>query len=559
MQWLTSLLTDTHSIAHVLFVFTFLISLGMMLGKLQIYGISFGVTCVLFVSLIANSLGVTVDPTVLDFTRNFGLMLFVFLIGLEVGPSFFSSFKNEGLQLNIMMLVMVALSIIVTLALFFIFSDTVSLPQILGVHYGAITCTAGLGATQEVLTGLNYQGEDIAVGYACAYPLSILGVIGSMIFVKMIFRINSEEEERKLNEAECASNSEPVEFLVSVTNVALDKKDLKEVNRILGRTFVCSRIIRGKELISPMGRTVITLGDKLKIVAEPTDKDLLIALFGKEEYEAEQPAETTSPVHSAIIRVTKEQVNGLLIGQLHLSQLEGLNVSHIYRSGLKLFPHNNLRLQLGDALHCIGPDESIQRLESRLGNKIQKLDRPNIVTLFFGMLLGIFLGSLPIAVPGMPIPLKLGLAGGSLLIGVLIGRYGPSLKLVTYTTHSANLMMRETGLALFLASVGLTAGENFAHALVSGNGWIYVVFGLLITMLPCMIGGVIARIKYKMNFHLIMGLMSGATTNAPTLAYAESQSEKNTAVIAYSTVYPLATFVRIMTGQVILALMWMYI
>lgn len=559
MNWITSLLTDVNSIGHVLLVFTFLISLGLVLGRIKIAGISLGVTCVLFVSLIANYLGVSINATVLEFTRNFGLMLFVFMIGLEVGPSFFSSFKNEGLQLNFMMIFMVFTSIFVMLGIYFVFARDLSLAQILGVYFGAVTCTPGLGASQEILSSMNYTGENIAVGYACAYPLSILGVIGSMMIIKLIFHIDSKEEERKLEVEEQSANAEPVEFNVTVTNHAIDKLRVGEISRMIGRTFICTRVLRNEEVISPDKHTELLVGDKLKVISEPDDKELLVTLFGQEDVEADFSNYKISPVLSSLIRVTREEVNGIQIADLHLSSLDGVNIARVYRSGLRLIPNKSLRLQLGDTVYCVGPERSVNRLAEQLGNQVQKLDRPNSIAIFLGMLVGIIVGSLPIAVPGMPVAMKLGLAGGPLVIAILLGYYGPSMKLVTYTTHSANLMLREFGLALFLSSIGLSAGENFANAIVYGNGPLYVLFGLIITMVPCIIGGVIARLKFKMNFHVIMGLLAGTTTNAPTLAYANVQSDRNTAVIAYSTVYPLATFIRILTGQIILVALWFFV
>lgn len=559
MDSLLALICDQNSIGHIVVTYAIVIALGTVLGRVKVMGVSLGVTCVLFVALLLNYLGVAINGQILSFVRDFGLILFVFFIGLQVGPSFFSSFKSGGLQMNYLTLLMVGSGIIITIALFFAFSDSITLAQILGVHFGAVTNTPGLGATQEALNVMGYQGENIAVAYACAYPLGVVGIIASTLILKAIFKIDTKKEEETLLAEENAEHAAPIYFHTEITNAALDGITIHEMRSMVGRSFICSRLMRNGEITSPMGHTVIRLGDVMRLVAEPKDKIAIIAFCGKENKEVDIAHDNHSPLQSATIRITKDEIHGMRVRDLHLSQLDGVNITRIYRNGMQLFPHKSMHLQLGDKVYCVGPERSIKRLADRLGNQVQKLDRPNLVAIFIGILVGVVVGSLPIAIPGMPVPLKFGLAGGPLIISILLGYYGPRMKLITYTTYSANLMLREIGISLFLASVGLSAGENFVNAIINGNGPLYIALGIVITLIPCLITGVVARLYCKMNYLLIVGMIAGSTTNPPTLAYASTLSDINAAAISYSTVYPLAMFLRILTGQVILVALWAFV
>lgn len=558
MDWLTQLLTDTDSVGHILLVYSATIALGMALGRIKLFGISLGVTFVLFVALALSYAGITVNGTVLNFMRDFGLILFVFFIGLQVGPSFFSSFKSGGLQLNLLTLLAVVLSIAVTLALYFLFQGSVSLPQMLGVHYGAVTNTPGLGATQEALDMLGYEGENIAVAYACAYPLGVVGIIMTAVFLRRLFRINLKEEDQHWEEEANANRDAPIFFHVAITNAGISGQTIRHIRELIGRAFICSRVLHDGVITSPAPDTQVFLGDKLRIVAGADAKPAIVAFFGEEDKTVDL-ATAHSPLIARSILVTKDQVNGMQLGELHLSRYDGVNITRVFRSGMTLFPYQNLHLQMGDMVYCVGPKRSIERLADRLGNQVNKLDNPNIISIFLGILFGILLGFLPIAVPGMPVPLRLGLAGGPLIVAILLGYWGPHFKLITYTTHSANLMLRELGIALFLASVGLSAGDRFVNAFIDGNGALYVAAGLVITVVPLLITGIVARTKFKMNYHLIVGLLAGATTDPPTLAYANTISEKDSSAIAYSTVYPLAMFLRILSGQIVLLALWGFV
>ena len=341
---------------------------------------------------------------------------------------------------------------------------------------------------------------------------------------------------------------------MAVTNAGINGQTMRNIRDFIGRAFICSRVLHDGVITSPSPGTQVFVGDKLRIVSGAESKAAIVAFFGQEETDIDL-ATAHSPLIARNILITKDQVNGMRLGELHLSRYDGVNITRVFRAGMTLFPYQNLHLQV----YCVGPQRSIERLADRLGNQVQKLDHPNIISIFLGIVLGILLGFLPIAIPGMPVPLRLGLAGGPLIVAILLGYWGPHFKLITYTTHSANLMLREMGIALFLASVGLSAGDRFVSAFIDGNGLLYVALGLVITVVPLIITGVVARIKFQMNYHLIVGLLAGATTDPPTLAYANTISEKDSSAIAYSTVYPLAMFLRILTGQVVLLALWSFV
>ena len=552
MSWLQSLLTDSGSFAHALLAYSLIIAAGLWIGRFKFFGVSVGITCVLFLGLFARYLGVDVDPSIISFFRNFGLVLFVFFIGLQVGPSFFSTLRNSGWGLNGLMCLAVVLSLLLTVGIWAVSGGVLSLPQLMGVHFGAITSTPGLGATQEALATMGYQG-DITVGYACAYPVSILGIILTLIFVRKVFNIDVKHEELLWEEAQKKRAQTPIYFHVTLTNHALDNHTLRQIRALVGRNFICSRILHDGVITSPTAETVVHEGDKLRIVAGPVDKKAIVAFCGEEDTEIDL-ATAHSPLVSRRISVTREEVNGTLIEDLHLSRMDGVNITRINRAGVELFPYNSLRLQIGDTLNCVGPANACARLAAMMGNQEKRLERPNVFAIFIGIALGLVLGSVPIAFPGMPSEIKLGLAGGPLIAAILLSYYGPRFHLVTYTTISANLMLREWGLTFFLASTGLAAGDLFIDAFVSGIGWAYMGLGLVISFVPLAIMSVVARRFMKLNFHTIAGLLAGSTTSSSALSFVNSLSERGLAVLAYSTVYPLAMFLRIISGQIILML-----
>ena len=552
MDWLETLLWDPSSVAHIVCLYAFVISVGVLLGKVKIFGVSLGVTFVLFAGILMGHFGFTGETHILHFIREFGLILFVFCIGLQVGPSFFSSFKKGGMQLNALAVGIVVLNIVVALSIYYL-DGSIELPMIVGILYGAVTNTPGLGAANEALNQLNYTGDPIALGYACAYPLGVVGIIGSIIAVRYICRVNLKKEEDELKAQVDNNKHQPHILQLEVRNESISGKTLMQVKEFLGRPFVCSRICHEGHVAIPDHTTLFCIGDQLLIVCSEEDAPAVTAFIGREiqvDWEKQD-----MPMVSRRILVTKSEINGKKLGDLHFRSMYGVNITRVNRSGMDLFADPGLVLQVGDRVMVVGQQDAVERVARVLGNQLKRLDTPNIVTIFVGIFLGILLGSLPIAFPGMPTPVKLGLAGGPLVVAILIGRFGHKLKLVTYTTMSANLMLREIGIVLFLASVGIEAGEHFVETVVEGNGLSYVGYGFLITVLPLLIIGLLGRFYYKINYFTLMGLIAGSNTDPPALAYSNQTAGNDAPAVGYSTVYPLTMFLRILTGQMILLAM----
>lgn len=554
MNWLQDLLTNPNSIAHIVALYAFVIAAGVLLGKIKFFGISLGVTFVLFVGIMVGHFGFTGNPAILSFIQDFGLILFVFCIGLQVGPSFFSSFKKGGITMNLLAVGIVMLNIAVALALYYALQGRVEMPMMVGILCGAVTNTPGLGAANEALQQLSYNGPEIAMGYACAYPLGVMGIILSMIVIRYLCRVDMNREAEEIQQEEEANpHLKPYTISLKVQNEALTGKKLSQVQAFLARNFVCTRIIQDNRMVSPNANTVLRLGDKMFIVCAEDDSEAIMTFIGPSiDMDWNATNHSDKPMVSRRILVTQPQINGKTLGELHFSSMYGVNVTRVNRSGMDLFAARNLRLQVGDRVMVVGTQDAIERVASLLGNQLKRLDHPNIVTIFVGILCGIFFGSLPIAIPGMPTPVKLGLAGGPLIISILIGRFGHKVKLVTYTTMSANLMLREVGLVLFLASVGIKAGGNFVQMVVEGDGLLYVGLGFLITIIPLLIMGMIARWHHRVNYYTLMGLIAGSNTDPPALAYANQISGNDAPAVGYSTVYPLAMFLRILTAQLLI-------
>lgn len=559
MDWLFNLFTNNESMAHIALLYAIVISVGVYLGKIKVGGISLGVTFVLFAGIVAGHFGFTAPVSTLTFMQDFGLILFVFMIGLQVGPGFFSNFKEGGVTLNILAASVILLNIVTMFVCYFLFFDTTdptNLPMMIGVLYGAVTNTPGLGAAQEALSSImGTNTPAIANGYACAYPLGVLGIIGGTIAIRYICRVKIQEEEKELDNQEVNDATKPHLMHLIVENQFLAGHTMLEIHDFMKRDFVCSRILRNGQLIIPKSSTALEMGDKIYIVCSEQDAEAVQAFIGHETIVPEfAEQEKTKQMISRRILVTKPEINGKTLAKLHFSSVYGVNVTRVTRQGMDIFARSNLPLQVGDKLMVVGDQVSVNRVSSVLGNAIKRLDHPNIATIFVGIIIGILFGSIPLAIPGIPIPLKLGIAGGPLIIAILIGRFGYKLHLVTYTTTSANLMLREIGLALFLASVGIKAGANFVNTVVMGDGLLYVLTGFFITILPVLIVGTIARKAYKFNYFTIMGMLAGATTDPPALAYANSTCTKDAPAIGYSTVYPLSMFLRIFTAQLIVLL-----
>lgn len=555
MDWLINLFTATDSVAHIALLYASVIAVGVFLGKIKIGGISLGVTFVLFAGIAAGHIGFTATPSVLSFLQEFGLILFVFMIGLQVGPGFFESFKRGGVTLNALSTTVRLLNILVMFACYYIFFDTsdpMNLPMMVGTLYGAVTNTPGLGAANEALASVFRDGNvpQIASGYACAYPLGVLGIIGATIAIRYICHIKADKEEEKLDEEENDNEAVKPHFMsIKVENGYLEGKTIAQVHEFLNRDFVCSRLLHDGHVVTPMGKTIFHIGDKLFIVCAEKDAEAIIAFIGP-EVEVDWKTQD-EPMVSKRIVVTRPSINGKTLGQMHFSRGFGVNVTRVTRHGMDLFAHSSLSLQVGDRVMVVGPEGAVNRMASVLGNSVKRLNAPNIATIFVGIFVGILFGSIPIACPGIPVPIKLGIAGGPLIIAILIGRFGYKVHLVTYTTTSANMMLREIGLVLFLASVGIKAGGGFLETIVQGDGLKYVYTGFLITVIPILIVGIIARLKYKFNYFTIMGMIAGTYTDPPALAYANSVCSKDAPAVGYSTVYPLSMFLRIFTAQII--------
>ena len=515
-QWLKDLFTTTDSVAHIALLYAIVIAIGVYLGKIKVFGISLGVTFVLFAGILAGHIGFTAPTPILTFVQDFGLILFVFMIGMQVGPGFFESFGTAGIKLNGLAASAILVNILVMFACYYIFFDTsnvANLPMMVGTLYGAVTNTPGLGAANEALNTVFPNGApQIASAYACAYPLGVLGIIGATILIR-------------------------------------EGKTLLQVHDFLNRDFVISRLVHEGELCIPNRDTIFHIGDQMLIVCAEADQEAIMAFIGpKLDIDFEQQDQ---PLVSKRILITNPKINGKTLASMHFSSVHGVNVTRVTRHGMDLFASASLPLQVGDKIMVVGPEDAVDRVANKMGNSLRRLNAPNIATIFVGIFIGLIFGSFPLAIPGMPVPVKLGLAGGPLIIAILIGRYGYKIHLVTYTTTSANMMLREIGLVLFLASVGIKAGAGFFHTVVEGDGLLYVLTGFLITIIPILIIGPIARIRYKFNYFTIAGMIAGSYTDPPALAYANSICSKEAPAIGYSTVYPLSMFLRIFTAQII--------
>ena len=553
MDWIRTLLFDTESIAHLLVLYSFVIAVGVMLGKLKFRGVSFGVAFVLFTGIVVAHFGFTGNLKTISFVQDLGLILFVYSLGLQVGPSFFSSFLKGGIRMNRLAVLLIFLNIVVAIGAYLLLFDRTdpdSFPMLVGVLSGAVTNTPGLGAAEEALRQMGGGTAEIANGYACAYPLAVIGVIMVPMIVKAICRVKDDQENAQLESMKQQDTStKPMKQYLQMTNERLDGKTILELRRLINREFICSRLLHEGVVVTPHRDTVVNLGDQLCVVSAEDDGEAIRTLLGTPVEVEWDNVKGTEPLVSRRIVVTKEKLNGKTLGQLHLGSIYDVTITRVVRSGTELFASASLVLQIGDRLSVVGKESSVAAVAQRVGNEMKRLDVPNIATLFIGILVGVLFGSIPIAIPGIPTPLKLGLAGGPLVVAILISRFGYKLGLVTYTKASALMMLREVGIALFLASVGIKSGATFVETITSGDGLTYMMAGLLITVIPVFVVALIARKRHNMNYYSILGLVAGASTNPPALAFANSQTEHDAPAVAYSTVYPLTMFLRILTAQ----------
>lgn len=536
------------SIASTLMLYSFVIAAGIYIGKVKFFGVSLGVTFVLFVGILMGHFGYVVDNNILKFVREFGLILFIFSIGLQVGPGFFSSFKKGGMRLNLLAVLGIALNVVIVLCIYY-FGNIHDISALVGVMSGAVTNTPGLAAAQQTITQMTSTPEQanlMASGYAAAYPLGVVGIILSMFVIKWIFRINTDDEIKQIEKEQEDSHLKPFLLTVKVENNLVDGKTLLQLHDIVHTNFVISRLMGADGAVTiPKSSTTIHTGDLLLIVCSAQDTERFKAVIGPE---VEMDWESTqTPVYSRRIVITKSEYNGVALGSLRLHNGYKLNCTRVNRAGVDLLAAPNLRLQMGDRITVVGNLEDIDRLASRLGNSMKRLNQPNLITIFVGIILGIILGSINVGF-GM----KLGLAGGPLVVAILLSRFGYKAKLVTYTSSSASLLLRELGICLFLASVGIAAGKDFAASVFNSTGMWWVIWGFVITVVPLIIVGCIARGHDKINLLTIMGLMSGGCTDPPALAYANNSTGNDAPAVAYSTVYPLTMFLRVVAAQALI-------
>lgn len=548
MNWLIELFAE-NAIAGTIFLFSVVIALGMALGKIKIGGISFGVVFVLFVALAVGHLHLPTDALVMDVLKNLGLIFFIYSVGLQVGPSFFSSFKHGGLKLNALAVLIALLGTGTTIALFYIinsFSSSTSFPMLVGVLSGAVTSTPSLGAAQEALDQLG-KSDPISLGYAVAYPVGVLGTMLVMVLLKVFFKVDIKQQEQLLKAQH--EDEQPVMMTLRVTNEQVQGLTMAELSHRLNTPFIISRVARDGQLLFPDGQTELRVGDILFCLTKEEHQKVFQMMIG-EPIEYEWKDDDKGLVSRRIV-VTKSSINGKKIGDLHLRKAYGVNITRVNRAGVNLLATPNLVLQVGDRVMVVGPLENIQKAEQMLGNTLKKLNEPHIITIFLGIALGIALGFMPIYLPNLPMPARLGIAGGPLIVAICIGAFGYKFKLISYTTYSANLMLREVGLCLFLCSIGLTAGRQFVDTVLSANGLIFLLSGCLITILPPLLVGCVMMAK-KVNYLTVVGLVAGSHTNAPPLAYASSLSDSDQPAVVYSTVYPLIVFLRILIAQVMI-------
>jgi len=554
MDWISDLLFK-ETIAHTIFIYCVVIALGVFLGKLKIFGVSLGITFVLFAGIALGHFGFSANHQVIEFVKDFGLILFVFSIGLQVGPGFFSSFKKGGLSLNLMALIIVFLGGLTTLLIHFI--TGMSLPMLVGVMSGAVTNTPGLGAAQQALyqvsgstPGANIP--EIGLGYAVAYPFGVLGIILTMFAIKKTLGINVQKELTLFNQDQYPTENLPEKINILVSNRQIFNKTIPEIAKQIKHDIVISRVLRNGELLLASSDTIIYENDIILIVTQKGSINEVVRQIGVQS-EMDLTAKSGKLI-SRRVMVTNRDVFGKTLGSLKLRTRYNINITRVYRSGIELVASPQLSLQMGDKLTVVGDEKSMEKVIEQLGNSIKRLNEPNIVPIFIGILLGVILGSIPIRIPGIINPIKLGLAGGPLIIAILLSKYGYKFSLVSYTTPSANLMLREIGIVLFLASVGIVAGEKFISTLLSGDGFIWIGYGALITLIPLLSVGFFSCYILKRNYLEICGLLSGSMTDPPALAYANSIAQSEAPSVAYATVYPLVMFLRIFIAQLLILL-----
>lgn len=556
MDWLINLFVGT-GVAHSIFIISLVIAIGLMLNKIRFGSVALGVTWILFVGIAAGQLGCTIDADTASFVKEFGLILFVYSIGMEVGPGFFSSFRKGGVKLNLLSFILVLLGCITVFIIHWITDE--DLVSLTGVMYGAVTNTPGMGAAQQTLVDMTgAQNPSIAQGYAVAYPLGVVGLILCLILLKKVFNVDFKKEEERVSKSNKDLADELEAATLELQNKSLVGLTINEVQRQFGRSCVITRVLhKGAADVELVGaKTTLQEGDKLFMVASPEEINTMSLLIGPRVTNMDETAWNqmeSNHLTSEKIIVTNPALNGQRLGDMKLRQTFNVTITRIRRAGVELIATPQLLLQLGDRVTVVGSPNSIQSISGLLGNSVKKLNEPNLLPYFLGIVLGVILGMIPIMLPGIPVPVKLGLAGGPLIIAILMSKYGPQIKIVTYSTTSANHMVRQIGLSLFLAAVGITAGDGFIEMVADGGYW-WILYGLIITFVPCLIVGLIARYAFKLSYFSICGMLSGSMTDPPVLAYSQNVCDNNQVPVAYSTVYPLTMFLRVIAAQVLILL-----
>ena len=554
MNWINDLLWG-EGIGHSILLLSFVIAAGIQLGKIKVFGVSLGITLVLFVGIILGHFGFTINHNVIHFFKEFGLILFVYSVGMQVGPGFFSSFKQGGITLNMLACGIVFLGVLTAVILHY--ATGIPMPTMVGILSGAVTNTPGLGAAQQAFSDMHGVSDNtIALGYAVAYPLGVIGIILSIILIKYIFRVSFDKENEQLNSEDSSHTNEAKPISLIVKNPAIFNKTVAELSNLLEhRDFVISRVWRdsNKQIEIASANTVLQENDKVFVITTETDAETIKTFIGEEiDMERKQWIRMESQFINRRILITKPELNGKRLGQLKLRKLYGINITRINRAGVDLVAKPGLTLQVGDRVNVVGTETAVSNVEKVLGNSMKRLNEPNLITIFVGIALGIVLGSIPISFPGIPQPVKLGLAGGPLVVAILISRFGYHYKLITYTTQSANLMLREIGITLFLACVGISAGDGFVDTIVNNGGFAWIGYGFIITFVPLMIIGCIGRYFCKVNYFTLMGLIAGSTTDPPALAYSNATAGNDAPSVGYATVYPLTMFRRVLTAQLLI-------
>ncbi len=554
MEWLIELITGT-GIAHSILVMALVISIGLLLGKIKIFGISLGTTWILFFGIFLGHIGLQINEEVLHFLKEFGLILFIYSIGMQVGPSFFASFKQGGITLNILASGVVLLGVLVTYIIHLI--TGLPIATMVGILSGAVTNTPGLGAAQQTYTDvMGSTDPTIATAYAVAYPLGVVGIIMTILLFRYLFKIDFAKESIALDKSDASKMTEAHMYSLQVINPSIFGKNIHDLKRLIDKEFVISRVLNAKTglLDVPQTKTVLEENDKILVVSNLKNIEVIEALIGQRiDMDRSEWNKLDSQLVSRRISITKSEINGRSLGSLKLRNMFGINITRVNRAGVDLIADSRLQLQLGDRVTVVGSEEAIANVERFLGNSLKRLREPNLITIFIGIALGVLVGSIPFMIPGIPQPVKLGLAGGPLIVAILISKFGPKYKLVTYTTMSANLMLREIGIALFLACVGLAAGENFVETVVNG-GYKWIGYGVIITVVPLLIIGTVGRKMCKLNYFTLMGLLAGSMTDPPALSYANAMAGNDMPSVSYATVYPLTMFLRVITAQLLILL-----